>query len=1291
MSIRGIIVTIREVSTLAFLMAVLSAAVPMSSVAVGEGPLPALTNGKNAELPAGLAVTWGKEPVEEQGPHRAVVCLNGLWHFQPARGSSVQTPQETGWGWIRVPDCWFNSGYGAFQGVTKAATGLSWEGFNGRTQPAAWYERDLTIPAAWSGRAILLDLRRVSTDAAVFIDGREMGRVSWPGGEVDLTAAVEAGKTHRLLVKVVALADAGEVTRYMGTGEGQISKQQAQLTTRGLIGDVLLASRPRGARLAGCAVRTSVRDHKLAVEAGYDGLKAAGTIALNAVVRDAKGVDAKRFSANVAAVAGAGTLAAAWDWADPQLWDVGAPNLYTLELSAQGTGLDDALLEPFGFREFRIEGKRFLLNEKELRLRTTTMNAEGDVNGDRVLMASFFAGSRANGFNFGELWPWDRNERGRQEYDDLWCAEADRCGFLLIMPAMDQTQLVGDWAKPGVADTWAARMTPALKRLYNHPSVAMWVTGANRFGYGQDQNPQVVGNHDRAWLADANWRRGADYGLDAIRRIKQVDPTRPVLMHAGGAVGDVYTANNYLCLTPLQEREEWLSQWVKDGDMPVLMVEFGTPLAASFHRGRRECGMAEGSEPLYSEYCAIYEGADAYRAETPAYRKMLAVQQGWHHINAEQLHPGYLQLQALFLRNTWRSWRTWGITGGMEPWSKMGWQIDDRAEPYRPAAIAMGLKPRPRVTLPAFEPGLRGVWHASADASVAHYLQPEGMIPTIASEALSSANQETLAWIAGAPDFVDKTHHYRAGEKVAKQLALLNDSRSPQHFNAVWQVEINGARVADGQQEGELALATTKLLPVEFKLPAKIASDSVNGVIRLECTIGAAKHTDSFAFRVFRPAKGKLPAVALLDPRGDTAALLKSLGVRVKPWDGEPTDRLVVVGRNAFVTGGCDPAGLERQLKAGGRVLLMAQEPDWLRDRLGLRVARQLTRRAYPVIADHPALAGLDAEAFRDWAGESRLVAPIEAPYSNGRPPPYGWRWGSRHAVSSAAIEIPHHAGWRPILACEFDGAYTPLAELAVAGGAITVCTLDLEDHAVADPVAERVARAVLASAAAVRLEKREAAVYLGGEAGTGALDTAGITYQRATALPKRGTVAIGPDAAVSDSELEAFLRRGGRALVLPRAVAEAPLGVKLTHADKHPGSLAVPAWASCRGIWPGELRRRVDGMAWTISGGCDEVGADGLLGEVRRGDGVAVFCQLDTGMLDADRLTYNRFTRWRWTRALNQLASNLGIACIGDDRLLHPLPLKEQMLAPPPVSLYHADYRRDFNLGDDPYRYCRW
>ena len=386
----------------------------------------------------------------------------------------------------------------------------------------------------------------------------------------------------------------------------------------------------------------------LTVVADYAGLSASGEAALTAIVREeATGVEVRRFSTNVTPAAGDGSVTASWKWNDPVLWDVKQPHLYTMELELKGAGMNDAIRETFGFREFRIDGKRFLLNGSEIRLRPGLI-PDSEAAGVRVLIGDALDGLRGVGYNTAELWPWNRDERGTWEFDDLWCQEADRRGFLLVVPALDQGPLVSTWGKPDVADGWAARMAPMLKRLRNHPSAVMWVTGANRFGQGQDQNPVAIGSRTRGWLNHEGWRRSADNGLDAVRRIKAVDPTRPVLMHAGGAVGDVYTANNYLCLTPLQEREEWLSKWAKDGDMPVLMVEFGSPFGASFHRGRNGCGPAEASEPLYTEFGAIYQGANAYRLESPTYRATLASTfdkenhwNTWHGIQVEGIHDGF--------------------------------------------------------------------------------------------------------------------------------------------------------------------------------------------------------------------------------------------------------------------------------------------------------------------------------------------------------------------------------------------------------------------------------------------------------------------------------------------------------------------------------------------------------------------------------------------------------------------------------------------------------------------------
>ena len=1219
--------------------------------------------GIDAAPPLGQAPQWESEPVEKQGPQREVVCLNGLWRFMPALGTAATMPLKSGWGWLRVPGSWRASPLPA----PVRGSGPCWEGFNNET-PAAWYMRKLTIPAAWAGRAIVLDLQRVCTDAAVFIDGREVGKLSWPGGEIDLTAAVKPGQSHSLYVKVVAVADKTEVTRFMGTGEGQVLKEKVIMQTRGITGDVLLTSRPLGAHLTGCAIRTTVQappaaaagsaapaappaGDALTVVADYVGLRAAGDTTLTAIVRNAAtGVEARRFSAKVAAGAGDGSVTASWKWNDPLLWDIQQPNLYTLELGLSGTGINDAIRETFGFREFRIDGKRFLLNGTEIRLRPGLI-PEGGPAGVRPLIDNALDGLRWVGFNIAELWPWNRDERGTWEFDDLWCQEADQRGFLLVVPALDQGPLVGSWAKPGIADAWAARMAPLLKRLRNHPSAVMWVTGANRFGQGQDQNPLAIGSKNRGWLNHDGWRQTAEHGLDAARRIKAVDPTRPVLMHAGGAVGDVYTANNYLCLTPLQEREEWLSSWAKDGDMPVCMVEFGTPLYTSFHRGRRGYGVACTSEPLYTEFCAIYQGAKAYRLESPTYRATLAstfdqgmLWKSWHGIEAASMHEGFNQLEALFEKNTWRTWRTWGVTGGMVPWGLgHGWLKGDTAAPNEP--------------LPPFKPGQRGAWKAEAPRRLTKYMQPDGMPLTVAGQALTASNRETLAWIAGAPDFVDKTHHVRAGTTFSKQVALLNDHRNPAEWSLTWRAELGGTVIAQGAEHGVIAPASNAFVPLAVAIPATLTSDRVPGVISLTCSIGEAKHTDRFEFTAFGATSdaGPAPPIALLDPVGDTAALLHTLGIATSPWDGKPSAKLVVVGRNAFATGGADPSALAGHLNGGGRALMMAQDPAWLHERCGLRVAVPLARRAFPVIANHPALAGLDAEAFRDWAGASRLVAPIDAPNETVDTPPYGWRWGARHAVSSAPIEIPHRAGWRPILACEFDGAYTPLAELQLGRGVLTICTLDLEDHAAADPAAERVARAVFAAAAAAKSEVRAVATYLGGVVGQELLDASGILWKHADSLPLQGLAVIGADSNIAAAGLDAFLRRGGRALILPRAAAAAPLGVVLARVDRHAGSLEVPDWTSCRGIWPGELRRRADGAAWVIASGADPIGANGLLAEVHRGKGVAVFCQLDSTALEADRLSYNRYTRWRWTRVLSQLASNLGGLCAGDSRMILP------------------------------------
>ncbi len=89
-------------------------------------------------------------------------------------------------------------------------------------------------------------------------------------------------------------------------------------------------------------VRTSTRKKEVSLDVELSGVKQAGRAEFVAEMLDEKGAVEKTFTASAAVEAkDVQTLTLSWPWADPRLWDVGLPNLYTLRLKVKGAGLDD--------------------------------------------------------------------------------------------------------------------------------------------------------------------------------------------------------------------------------------------------------------------------------------------------------------------------------------------------------------------------------------------------------------------------------------------------------------------------------------------------------------------------------------------------------------------------------------------------------------------------------------------------------------------------------------------------------------------------------------------------------------------------------------------------------------------------------------------------------------------------------------------------------------------------------------------------------------------------------------
>ena len=1157
----------------------------------------------NAELPANQKLNWGQEPVTAISATRGQVSLNGLWRFVPAEGPAAKDP-TAGWGYIKVPGNWKNN-----DDVIARGQGRIWQNFNGDRVNQAWYERTIRIPESWDGRAMLLDFQRVSTDAEVFINGTSAGQIRWPGGTVDITAHVKAGQEANLRLRVIAVDDRAQVEVYMGYLQTEM--KPATLDNKGIIGDVNLLSRPAGGYVHDVLMRPSTRQKNLTVDIELGGVAQSGNVALTAKMLDEKGQAEQTFTKTIPVQPGAmQKITASWEWPNPRLWDVGRPHKYTMQLDVKGAGLNDQYMQEFGFREFWIEGKKFFLNNSEFRLRPGVVQY-GAKPSQRL----------AQGHNFAEIWPERNTRRGSRNNDDELIADAENVG----MPISGNTIFMADflgkgWETPGVQADYRRQMEMLVRRWRNKPSILMWGTSGNALGTSTgDSDPWTMGLPEVNDVQEQLVRR--ERAREAIAMHKEVDPTRPVFGHHSDN-GDFVTSNMYLNFIPLQEREEWLSRWATHGRVPWMAVEFGPPLYSSLMRGRDGYDHQGHSEPFLSEWTAVYLGKEAYQLEPANYRtevirdryKGRDVQReyephirnnGGDRIVSESL--SYSRLLDLFYTNTWRSWRTLGVSGGMVPWH--------------------------------------------------HDNHP----------ALKQVNGPSLAWIAnagGVPDqsdkdapvFTAKDHSFRTGQAIEKQIVLINDHRAPQEYTVQWETNVGGKRLAGETKTGSLKVGEMLFLPLKMAAPPTAPGNKAEGRIKLTAKIGPDTHEDSFAFRVFAPQARARGTLMVFDPAGETSAMLQSLGYSVRPWQGiAPPGTVLVIGRKALSQKNPLPGNLEAFLRNGGRAIVFAQNADWTKYALGLRTAPHLARRVFRIEANHPVAQGLDDYDLSDWAGVSKLVEGY--PHYPGYQwlHAYGWHWGNRGAVSSTPIEKPHRTSWRPILETEFDLAYTPLMEMEYGAGRLTFCTLDLEDHVALDPAAQRLGRQLMEYVRIAPIApKVQKVIYLGDDAGAKTLDMLGVVYTKATAIdPAAGLIVVGANPSVGDAALRTYASSGGKLLFLRRTAAGA-LGNQMEQAKEFSGSLSVPAWPEARGLSASDLRWRSAGEAWLLKGGADvTVGADGQLGRVTIGKGVALFAQVGPDAVPADEKRYFRFTRWRQTRALAQILANMGASFTQDARIL--------------------------------------
>ncbi|MBN8219197.1 MAG: hypothetical protein J0L75_21335, partial [Spirochaetes bacterium] len=1066
---------------------------------------------------------WSPEgaPVRATATRRAT-GLNGLWGWQPAERALPVPPRGETRFTSPIPGRWLNA-----KGkrnvsprfVTRDLSGKDVPELGGRSLQTilrGWYSRRMeTVP----GERAFLRLPYIGATCArifaggVLVDTFAMENPFEQGLKAErlVDLGVQTGKECALDVELFF-----ENEKFVGG----VSLLDAQWLRSGA---GVLASAP--------VVRTSVTRGRIEVTGkllNFDGKR--GNVTVAALVRP-------RGSASVVKALPASTLTLdggrearfqlAAPWADAAPWSPDRPSLYDLTLQvrdAAGALLDETEPAAFGFREFAFGSNQFLLNGKKFHLfynsgSGDTFGLRYDSHLDPAQARRTIAAVKACGYNavlIENLYNKDMAEwyTGKSPtWQDFILDACDELGMgaILLVPEYDEFTREADYrqAAERIRD-WSG----------NHPSILLYLNDFNKTHYALCQHPAMVNDYAYKPRGRETARRNILKG-DAVW--EAVDPTRGIFHNAGGNLTKLYTTMHYMSFgLPLQEREDWPSQWLRTN--LFMDSEFGLPYPGQFLDFDQSA--IHRAKFLLTEHAARFLGEGAYDLATEEHGRMKGLfEQMW--VGGE-VRLDLLAVKTLFASNHLRAWRGWD-TSGIGLFAENA--VTFRKTGVREYIWSNDLKyPNPKA--PGVKPDA-----IYFDARFEDVSRP-GAFQGVLARALAPV---AVHLIHEAPAWNAKDHAYFAGETVGKQALVLNDRSTALRARLVVRAVGSGAPAFTFRTN--VAVPPGEQWRIPFRFQAPMAEKKLN--FQLEARLepeGETAVADSFQVQVFpREAAPRLEGVGLYDPTGLTARLLAAAGIparKVASAADAAGLKLLIVGSEVL-----SPMAdrLLAEVEAGGLLerglsLLVFEQRACNLGNLIFEEERQ--RSVFIKQAAHPALRGLDDEDFRDWRGESGLASVLDKPdikrnENSPHYPLYKYTCGATGIVSSFPVRLPSGGGWRPLLACGFDLLNSPLLEARRGAGRIVLCQLDATRRYGSDPAATRLVHNLLAYLAAPAAEPTRPAAIYDPAALLGAPEARSLKRLASLGdLPKEGVVLA---CQVPAAELEgartaiaAFLSRGG-------------------------------------------------------------------------------------------------------------------------------------------------------------------
>jgi beta-galactosidase len=394
-----------------------------------------------------------------------------------------------------------------------------------------WYQKRLSVPAAWKDCHVVLQFRGVNHTAFIYVNGKKAAENIGDGFNkfhVNLNGHLAYGKVNTITVAVNNDYGKNKVpfgNSFDWPNDGGIIRPVA----------LIVSGKPAASYLHVLpTLNVAAKEGKLQVKVGFDDA-AAKKIKLAVTVTE-ENQPTRRVVLSEVATPSWQNGEAVLKYSIPQVapWHFDFPNLYRVDVTVfSGNKAVDKISTDIGFREFCFENGQTYLNGERVKLMGVEWTAGSNPKYG-------FAEPAGEIIRYGKLMK-DVNcifSRQHFQQDDVFYDFCNRNGILL----QEELPLWGPETPPN--DTIKAIAHRQLERMirnhYNHPSIFAWGVGNELNGRDARMKAMVEGLVNKARQLDSG--RLVSYVSNTL---KDGFITDPKFVPDAGSLGDYIMMNEY--------------------------------------------------------------------------------------------------------------------------------------------------------------------------------------------------------------------------------------------------------------------------------------------------------------------------------------------------------------------------------------------------------------------------------------------------------------------------------------------------------------------------------------------------------------------------------------------------------------------------------------------------------------------------------------------------------------------------------------------------------------------------